>query len=583
MIHRIFSDLPSFKPLDLYPGLNILLADKSEGASDRQTRNGAGKTSLIELIHMVLGSNLDPDSLFRSEALRPYSFGMDLDIRGGRHVVERSGDESNKIVVAGGNPSAWPIEVAPELTGSVTLSNGHWRHILGTLLFNLTEDEEEQRTPYSPTFRSLFSYFVRRQSAGAFASPFKQSTQQQPWDQQVAITYLLGLDWTIPQQWQHIRDREKALRELRKAADAGMFGNLVNTTAELRTRLVIAEDHSRRMRDEVHAFRVAYEYQEVETEASQLTSQMADIRNGNAIDRELLGQLDGALVSEDAPAFNDVERLYQEVGIYLPETVTRRFEDVRRFHESVIENRRSYLQGEIAATKQRLDARERLAQQIAPRLDGLMRFLGTHGAFEQFTEMQSRLSRQEAEIESLRQQFADAERLEGSRTELEVERNQLLLRLQQDYREQGEVLRQVIVTFEEMSHALYEEAGSLTISESPNGPRFEVSIHGARSRGISNMQIFCFDMTLMRICRQRGIGPDFLVHDSHLFDGVDERQVARALQVGNRLAADLGFQYIVTMNSDVFPGSVANVDSFILPVRLTDATEDGGIFGMRFG
>ena len=46
------------------------------------------------------------------------------------------------------------------------------------------------------------------------------------------------------------------------------------------------------------------------------------------------------------------------------------------------------------------------------------------------------------------------------------------------------------------------------------------------------MQIFCFDLMLTKISLKQGRGPGFLVHDSHLFDGVDERQVAKALQLG---------------------------------------------------
>ena len=59
MIYNVTSDLASFKSLKLRSGLNVLLADKSVGATDRQTRNGAGKTSLIELIHFVLGANAE--------------------------------------------------------------------------------------------------------------------------------------------------------------------------------------------------------------------------------------------------------------------------------------------------------------------------------------------------------------------------------------------------------------------------------------------------------------------------------------------------------------------------------------------
>jgi uncharacterized protein YydD (DUF2326 family) len=99
------------------------------------------------------------------------------------------------------------------------------------------------------------------------------------------------------------------------------------------------------------------------------------------------------------------------------------------------------------------------------------------------------------------------------------------------------------------------------------------------------MQIFCFDMMLMQLCWERQTGPGFLVHDSHLFDGVDERQVAKALQIGEKAARDLNFQYIVTMNSDVLPRELLadfNLDQYILPVRLTDANETGGLFGIRF-
>src|SRR3546814_19615552 len=68
------------------------------------------------------------------------------------------------------------------------------------------------------------------------------------------------------------------------------------------------------------------------------------------------------------------------------------------------------------------------------------------------------------------------------------------------------------------------------------------------------MQIFCFDLMIAELAARRGIGTGFLVHDSHLFDGVDERQVAKALQLGADPAASVGFQYIVTMNSTALPG-----------------------------
>ena len=61
--------------------------------------------------------------------------------------------------------------------------------------------------------------------------------------------------------------------------------------------------------------------------------------------------------------------------------------------------------------------------------------------------------------------------------------------------------------------------------------------------------------------------------------------MAKALQLGERAARDQNFQYIVTMNSDAVPDELPDdfdLNKYILPVRLTDETEDGGLFGVRF-
>ncbi|MNG13737.1 hypothetical protein D3C84_974340 [compost metagenome] len=111
-------------------------------------------------------------------------------------------------------------------------------------------------------------------------------------------------------------------------------------------------------------------------------------------------------------------------------------------------------------------------------------------------------------------------------------------------------------------------------------------MHGSKSKGINNMQIFCFDLMLMVLLSKRGIGPKFLIHDSHLFDGVDDRQVARAFYIGVKTAEELGFQYIVTLNSNDLPQTYPedfDINHYILPTRLTDETEEGGLFGFRFG
>ena len=582
MIHRVFSDLPTFKNLTFQPGLNVLLAEKSPGATERQTRNRAGKTSFVDVVHFLLGAKNDPKSVFRTDELKAFNFGIEFDLNSQVVTAERSGSSPTKVRLRAPDTTGWPVAPA---VGRSTFSNSNWQEVLGSLFFGLQESSEDEN-PAAPTFRSLFAYFARRQAAGAFTTPEKQSAMQQLGDQQMALMYLLGLDWTIARGWHGVRERERTLKELKKAAGAGIFGEVIGTVAELRTQLTVTEAAAYQLRARLEDFCVLPEYENIEREASQLTGEINGFANDNTADRQLVRDLEKSLSAETPPPLTELERLYADAGVALPGLALRRFDEVRAFHESVIHNRREYLGGEKDAAETRIAGREEKKGRLVERRAEIMRVLSTGGALQQFSQLQAELNRREAGVESLRQRFQAAQTLEGTKTELEIERAGLLRRLRQDFNEQAGLLRDAILAFEEASSSLYESAGSLNPRETDNGPIFDIRMQGDRSRGIKQMQIFCFDMMMMQLCSKRGTGPGFLIHDSHLFDGVDGRQIAAALEVGAKTAEKFGFQYIVTMNEDdAFKETRAGFDlsQYLLPMRLTDATENGGLFGIRFG
>lgn len=438
-------------------------------------------------------------------------------------------------------------------------------------------DEAER---FQPSFRSLFSYFVRRQNSGGFQQPMQHSGMQQAWDQQVSICYLLGLDWSIPGHFQELRAQEKVAQELRKAARSGDLGRFFGKAADLRTRLTIAEARAARLRQQLETFEVVPEYKALEREANEITREIDGMNVENVIDGDLLQQLRASLSDEDAPDLGDVTKLYAEAGVVLPDMVRRRFDEVERFHRIIIENRRAHLTAEIASAEARVADRDQRTAERDRRRRQIMGVLRSGGALEHYTSLREEVGRAEAEVEGLRQRLDTAERIESTKAELDIERANLTKALRDDIHERADLIREAILAFESLSESLYEKAGSLTISETGSGPQFEVHIDGQRSKGITNMQIFCFDLMLTEISLKNGRGPGFLIHDSHLFDGVDERQVAKALQLGAERAEAAGFQYIVTMNSDALPreGFKAGFDirSRIIEMKLTDATDTGG-------
>jgi uncharacterized protein YydD (DUF2326 family) len=250
----------------------------------------------------------------------------------------------------------------------------------------------------------------------------------------------------------------------------------------------------------------------------------------------------------------------------------------------VVSNRRAYLKEEIVAAQARIAEREKEIKRLDRRRAEVMALLSAGGALETFTEMQKELGRRENEVERLNKQYEAAEALESQQVTLGLERQQLQERLHRDFRERSSSIDQAAVVFQDLSHSIYgDRGGLLAISNTDNGPKFNVSIDGERSKGITNMLTYCFDLTLIRIADAWRRAPHFVAHDSHIFDGVDSRQIAAAIRRGNDECVEWSYQHLITLNSDSLP-EVDGMDlsTVILPVRLTDKYEDGGLFGMRF-
>lgn len=583
MIHRVYSSLQSFKNLEFQTGFNLLVAKRHAESTDLQTRNRAGKSSFVEIVHFLLGGTAKPDSIFRKSELDQATFGIEVDVGPSRVVAERTGEKQGRTAILEGAHPDWPVQPSVHRGVGLSFSTEDWRKVLGHVWFGLREVEDLPM--YHPSFRSLFCYFARREHDGGMRRPAMQSTNQKPWDQQVALSFLLDLDWHIGAEWQRVRDREKTLLELRRAAREGAFGEIISSSAQLRTQLVVAEQTGRRLRETLERFEVLPEYRQLEREASDLTQQIAGLSDENVLDDEVIDTIRRSVREESAPDRQAIERLYEESGVVLSETIRRRFDEVDRFHESVITNRRSYLASELTAAESRVTRRRTTMERLDQRRGEIMRLLRSTGALDQFQRLQDEAGRVSAEIEALRQRFQVAQQLEGVTSELNLERGSLLQRLRRDLVEQAERVNTAITTFQEISNSLLEDAGSLILTPTDNGLKIEIQIQGDRSRGIQNMQVFCLDMMLMRLCAARGIGPGFVIHDSHLFDGVDERQVGKALFVGQQTSSECGWQYIVTMNEDSLPQTVPEgfmLEEYTLPVRLTDEADDGGLFGFRF-
>ena len=435
--------------------------------------------------------------------------------------------------------------------------------------------------------RGLLSFYARRVSQHGFDDPVQTFPRQSVTEASSNVAYLLGLDWRLAAGYQSLAARENVRKKLREAIKDPGFKLVVGAVSELRGQVTSANARVRSLQEQVGAFRVVPEYERLQAEADAVDEQIRTLRSADAADRRNILDLEAAIRDEDEPDVSYVERIYRELGVELPGTVLRRYDDVRVFHDSVIANRRTYLQDELEATRGRLDERQRSRDSLGERHAALLQTLEQGGALAAFTALQQQLSAAQAELGTLQSRLDTAVQLEATQAEIRLERGRLQQAISRDLGERESTVTEINTLFQRFASTLYGAARDawVEITALETSLRINPHIGGEDSQGVGKMVTFCFDLMAAVVARRGGRGPDFLVHDSHLFDGVDERQVAKALSLARQVCSEEDLQYIVTMNSDDLDKAErhgAGVADCIIEPRLTDEYDTGGIFGFRF-
>ena len=581
MIRAVRATRKGFHTATFTTGVNLVLADRSTTAGDKDTTNALGKSTLIDIIDFCLASNTSPGKGLRIEALQGWAFTLELTIAGNDVSVTRTPDAPGFFVIEG-STSGFPVQPSPNKEGTLGFDTKNWRTVLAWALFGIGEHTSE--AVYRPSARSLLSYFIRNQTA-AYNVPFKYFDNQKTWDIQVHNAFLLGLNWERAALWQQLKDQKNALDALKQAIKTGAVDGELASLGELEAERLRLATQLERDREALSSFRVLPQYREIETQANILTSDIHNLVNANIVDKRRLDRYRESIVKEGAPTADRLESLYVEAGIALPGAVKKTLEDARAFNEKIIANRREFIAFEIAALESAVAEREAQVVVLNDQRADYLSALAGQGALEELTKLQELHAATRLKVDELTNRITQLRQMTTKTDTIKVETVDLKRATMLDYEERRALWSRALSLFSEFSEALYKTAGRLVIDIDDTGYRFDVEIAGSPSEGISKMKIFCYDLTLISFARQRGLGIDFLIHDSTIFDGVDPRQRAHALELAAAMAKKYGFQYICTLNTDMVP-----VDDFragfdiepLVRLRLTDTDPSGSLLGFRF-
>lgn len=580
MIHQITANQDSFSPIKLTPGLNVILADRAEGSSRKDTRNGLGKSTLIEIIHFCLGAQVRRGRGLGIPALTDWVFTMEMSVGVERVSITRALARPSVVRVSGLSDD-WPDLPPTDLMGERSFTLEAWRILLGKALFSLPPPEAPK---YNASFRSLVSYFVRR-GHHAFGDSFSHFRNQSTWDVQLHVAFLLGLEWSHAAEWQRIRDRDNDLRRLRSLVDRGVLPDVGGSIGELEAERVTltqeVEDSSRALA----SFKVHPQYESIQLEANQLTEDLHAATNTNVVGTRRLRLYRRAVETEEAPSGESIEKVYEEVGVVFSETVRRSLDEAREFYGLVVKDRRLFLEKEISQLEHDLSLTRARIRELTDRRAAVLQILSEHGALEEMVKLRERHGEKCEQLERVKSQIERRRKMESAERRIARERADLADLAARDHEERRDTWDIPVRLFNLNSRALYKAPGSLVIDTTDSGFKFNIEISKSGSDGIGKMKIFCFDLALLEFCTRRSMSIDFLVHDSEMYDGVDSRQRAAALERAHQVTERTGTQYICALNSDMVPyddfGEGFNFEEHVRR-RLTDGEASGTLLGVVF-
>lgn len=569
-LHSVTSSDPRFKTLRFHDGLNIVLAERSGDASQGDSRNSTGKSSLIALFRFLMGGDLVKG--IDVDALKEHSFTASLTVSqeptATTASVTRAVNRRSEVTISG-------------ITNSIN-SATEWRSWQSSVLFGIPENVDR------PTVSQLWGQMARYY----FDDPVKQFRNESSWEVACRLGFLLGLAPEVLAHSGGLAKLEQQRKALKAIEQEEVFEGFTLNEGALLAALATARAKRDDARERLDGLHLDERYDDHQSTANLLGQRIQALNDRILIESRRISDLEQATEDEEAAQTENlghhVETLYAEIGVALPDVVARRFNEVEAFHRSVIQNRARYLrEGILAAeeTRRRLTAER---DQLDDERSEVLRLLTSSAALDTITEAQRSLSHLETQVQTLEQQLDSATKANQISNTIRLRRAETIAALGNELAERQRHLERPVSRFAKLGAEIYSDRScSLQLSVSPKGNLVvSPNISGDNSVGIKGVGIFLLDIVCLLEALEMGRTPPILIHDSHIFDATDDRQVASCLNIGARLAEEHGFQYIVTMNSDklhsVEREGAFSGDPYVVDPRLTDESENGGLFGFRF-
>lgn len=594
---RLYSNRPAIFPaIQFRNGLNVVLASVKQAHDLDRDDHNLGKTLLVRLIDFMLLKEIDKTFFLREHPDRFEGFEFLLEIvlpDGVSHLtIRRCSDADTKIAFKrhGPNDSESPY---------ADVADQEWDHfnvpikkavqlLEGYLAFDALPEAD---------YRKGVSYFLRTQHD--YRDPFRieKFLHSKDIDWKPYVADVLGLPGDLVRK-KYLADRDAEHGE----AAAKMLEENLPVTEDDYDRV---KAHIERMESDLRTRQSqlgAFSFHDMEMEISEALVQEVDSGIGRT-ERELYYQNRDLQVTQDALArplefrAAEVEEVYRECSLALPELLVRSYQELETFNRKLAKERNKYLKQKVASLEAAISKLKTDHQEFSNRRQRYLEILRNKESLERFKRLQVETIHVEQELEQIKRQLERLDEISGLRSRgrsAKREAEELSDQLKQQavhhpparYESIRSRFRSIVDECLKVPAVLYvklNDEGNLEFKAEIERRAGSGEI-SSEADGSTYAKILCmaFDLAVLAEYSKKRFF-HFVYHDGAL-EGEDDRKKLRMLEIVRRYCDEFGIQYILSAIQHELPrtpsGTVIEFAKEEIVRELHDDGDAGRLFRM---
>jgi uncharacterized protein YydD (DUF2326 family) len=541
-----------FQPVEFKIGINFIFGKKHTAKDTKESLNGIGKSTLLDLIDFCLLSGFSKTNtrLYKEKKrLTNHKIVLEFEIKGIHYIIKRTVDKPRDIEFGlfSETPKVIKIDDLKEKLFSLIFDNPNYRGKLD-----------------SSWYRKLMLFFLKihKRQKGQFLDPIKYLSSEA--GKEIELNqyhfFLLGIDNSLLCKnyyaQQGVNERNTAIREVKRLVENNYQIDIKNVDSEIHK----LERRINKIEKIIESFQLADQYDDVEAQANLLTRQIKELSAQNFWDNKKIETYQESFELKDildTRKINQIKKLYSETNSLLGEKIGKSLAEAVQFRKQLASSREEFLSDEIntlqTEIKKKRDKIKKLDEERAKLfifLDSKEALKDLTGAFYNLAETQTKLS----ELESKVKTYHD---LEKGKADWELKDKEIKLAIL----EYLDTIKAQISSFDDIISSVYnniypknQDKLSFSISSKPRSNAklsINVNFDDGESKGQNRGRTLVYDIAILLHTIKNQINcPRFLIHDG-LFDSMDKAHFIELYNlIENTLSQGIKFQYIITLNEE---------------------------------